>query len=152
MHRFGTMQLTKLAAAAAVVSLAAHHADAQYEIRWSTVDGGGAMYSVNNQFALGGTIGQPDGGPTSALGGKMTGGQFTLVGGFWAMPIPTINCNCPGDMNGDGIKNGNDIQFFVDCFVAGGDCTCADMNQSGGVTTGDISVFVASLLQSDTCP
>lgn len=151
MSRLKRIQLTKLTAAAASIALVAHRANAQYEIRWSTVDGGGAMYSVSDQFALGGTIGQPDGGPASNLGGLMAGGQYTITGGFWAMPIPTIDCTCPGDMNGDGLKNGRDIQLFVDCFVAGGDCTCADMNQTGGVTTSDISAFVGDLLQGDNC-
>jgi hypothetical protein len=43
--------------------------------RW-TVDGGGGV-SEGGGYALSGTIGQPD------VGYQMTGGDYTLVGGFW---------------------------------------------------------------------
>lgn len=43
--------------------------------RW-TADGGGGT-SSSGEFALSGTIGQPD---TSPL---MSGGDFTIVGGYW---------------------------------------------------------------------
>ncbi len=49
-----------------------------YSIDWWTADGGGGI-STNGQYALSGTIGQPD-----AV--AMSGGSFTLVGGFWALP------------------------------------------------------------------
>ena len=48
-------------------------AHAQYSIDWFTIDGG--VYSVS------GTIGQPD------AGGPMTGGNYSLIGGFWALPM-----------------------------------------------------------------
>jgi hypothetical protein len=48
-----------------------------YELTWSTVDGGGATFSTGNGYSLGGTIGQPD-------AGTMTGGEYTLAGGFWS--------------------------------------------------------------------
>jgi uncharacterized membrane protein len=43
--------------------------------RW-TIDGGGGSSSGGN-FALSGTIGQPDTSP------QMSGGDFTIVGGYW---------------------------------------------------------------------
>ena len=48
-----------------------------YSIDWFTLDGGGGT-STNGQYSLTGTIGQPD-------AGAMSGGIFTLVGGFWGM-------------------------------------------------------------------
>ena len=45
-------------------------------IDWSTIDGGGGT-STNVQFALTGTIGQPD------ASGAMTNGQYSVTGGFW---------------------------------------------------------------------
>jgi len=48
-----------------------------YDLSWHTVDGGGAMFSVGATYTLGGTIGQPD-------AGFMSGGNYTLTGGFWA--------------------------------------------------------------------
>lgn len=46
-------------------------------IDWWTVDGGGGT-STGGVYSVSGTIGQPD-------AGKMSGGQFTLVGGFWSV-------------------------------------------------------------------
>ena len=50
---------------------------AQYSIDWHTIDGGGGT-STNGQYSLSGTIGQPD-------AGTMSGGPFTLQGGFWGI-------------------------------------------------------------------
>lgn len=49
---------------------------AGYDLTWSTVDGGGGTFSFGGAYALGGTAGQPD-------AGLMTGGTYTLAGGFW---------------------------------------------------------------------
>ena len=50
-----------------------------FEITSSTIDGGGGT-STNAQFSLSGTIGQPDAGTT------LTNGQYSVTGGFWALP------------------------------------------------------------------
>ncbi|MBN2563811.1 MAG: hypothetical protein JXQ75_23090 [Phycisphaerae bacterium] len=69
-------------------------------------------------------------------------------------PCPT----CPGDMNGDGIVNGEDIQGFVDCLLdpvgAPGtwNCPCGDFNCSKTVDIGDVPGFVAELLNTTVCP
>ena len=47
-----------------------------YDLTWSTVDGGGGMFSMGGSYELGGTIGQPD-------AGTLSGGSYTLEGGFW---------------------------------------------------------------------
>ena len=47
-----------------------------YELAWSTVDGGGVTFSLGGPFGVGGTAGQPD-------AGLMSGGPYTLGGGFW---------------------------------------------------------------------
>ena len=46
-----------------------------YEITWYSIDGGGGR-SSGGDFALVGTIGQPD-------AGEMAGGDYKLSGGFW---------------------------------------------------------------------
>lgn len=46
-----------------------------FDIPWFTIDGGGGS-STGGVFALEGTIGQPD-------AGSMSGGAYTLSGGFW---------------------------------------------------------------------
>jgi len=48
-----------------------------FTIDWFTIDGGGGT-STNGGFYLTGTIGQPD-------AGVMSGGSFTLQGGFWSV-------------------------------------------------------------------
>jgi hypothetical protein len=50
---------------------------AQYSIDWSTVDGGGGA-STGGVYTISGTIGQPD-------AGRMSGGNYTLEGGFWGI-------------------------------------------------------------------
>jgi hypothetical protein len=48
-----------------------------YDLSWSKIAGGGGT-STNAQYALTGTIGQPD-------AGSMSGGNYTLQGGFWGV-------------------------------------------------------------------
>ncbi len=48
-----------------------------FSLDWFTIDGGGGS-SAGGAFAMDGTIGQPD------AGGPLTGGEFSLSGGFWA--------------------------------------------------------------------
>ena len=118
-----------------------------YTLNWYTFDGGGnTVASTNGGFEVSGTIGQPDAGPLSS---PMTGSVFELRGGFW--PVTNV-CNCLGDMNGDGKRDGMDIRDFVDCVLGGGNCSCADVDQANGVTIADVPVFVNNLLASNTCP
>ena len=71
----GGQRLRRALVAMAIGStlLAAH---AQIDpVSWWTVDGGGAT-STGNIYSITGTIGQPD-------AGVLSGGNFTLEGGFW---------------------------------------------------------------------
>ncbi|HEV2394714.1 MAG TPA: hypothetical protein VG146_20370 [Verrucomicrobiae bacterium] len=55
------------------------HAHAQqYSIDWYKISGGGGA-SSNGQYVVSGTIGQHD------AGGPMTGGNYSLTGGFWSL-------------------------------------------------------------------
>ena len=57
----------------------ARDAEAQfYSIDWYKISGGGGI-STNGQFALSGTIGQPD------ASGSLLGGNYSLTGGFWSL-------------------------------------------------------------------
>ena len=117
-----------------------------FDLSWHTVDGGGAVDSTGGAFALSGTIGQAD----AQSPPVMAGGSFQLIGGFW--PAAAVTCTCPGDMNGDGNRNGRDIQQFAACVIAGGACGCADVDGIPGVNTGDVMVFVSDVLAGSTCP
>lgn len=50
----------------------------QYSIDWYKIAGGGGT-STNGQYAVSGTIGQPD------ASGTMSGGNYSVTGGFWAL-------------------------------------------------------------------
>jgi len=50
-----------------------------YSIDWHTIDGGGGQ-STGGVYSVSGTIGQPD-----ASQQTMTGGNYALTGGFWAL-------------------------------------------------------------------
>jgi len=127
----------------AVIILFAGQAFGQFEIAWYTVDCGG-MNSIGATYSLSGTIGQHD----AQVPPVMMGGTFELTGGFWV--VATV-CNCPGDMNGDGLRNGADIQLFTQCVTNSADCPCADVNAMGGVNSTDVIVFVTDLLAGATC-
>jgi hypothetical protein len=69
-----TLLLLILATAALGVFNASAHAG--YSLDWWTVDGGGGN-SSGGDYALSGTLGQPDAGTAS-------GGTYILNGGFWS--------------------------------------------------------------------
>jgi hypothetical protein len=95
---------------------------AQYEISWSTIDGGGGV-SSGGQYVLTGTTGQPD-------AGVMSGGDYELLGGFWPggplcfVDFPDFSAfaqywldtgsNLPADLDGDNDVDLNDFKLFVD--------------------------------------
>ena len=56
-----------------------------FNIDWSTIDGGGGT-STGGVYSVSGTLGQPD------AGGPLTNGQYSVTGGFWALPtaVPVI--------------------------------------------------------------
>ena len=59
---------------------------AEYAVNWWTTDGGGGTSaSADGRFSMSGTIGQPD-------AGTMSGGPFTLSGGFWYSQTPPCDC------------------------------------------------------------
>lgn len=61
---------------------------ATYEINWYTIDGGGAMNVSGGSYSLSGTIGQPD-------AGALSGGAYTLAGGFWGGAAANYNVYLP---------------------------------------------------------
>jgi len=48
-----------------------------YDLSWNSIDGGGVTFATGGNYSLGGTIGQAD-------AGVLSGGAYTLTGGFWA--------------------------------------------------------------------
>ncbi len=69
------MRLAALVCAVVVIRSASGQTGGDYELVWSTIDGGGGQTS-GGSYVLTGTIGQSDAGWTS-------GGDYELLGGFW---------------------------------------------------------------------
>lgn len=99
---------------------ALHSAHGQpFSIDWFTIDGGGGT-STDGIYSASGTIGQPDANPQS-----MTGGDFTLTGGFWSLlavqtpgaPLLTIQLTAtntvlaswPSPSTGFGLQQNSDL-------------------------------------------
>jgi len=76
MNRRKRFALSTVLLCGLLVAGAAWAGSASYDLSWWTVDGGGATFSSGGSYELGGTIGQPD-------AGTLSGGDFTLGGGFW---------------------------------------------------------------------
>jgi hypothetical protein len=99
-----------------------------YQIVWSTIDGGGGQ-SSGGQYVLTGTIGPPD-------TGSMSGGQYELLGGFWpGGPLCIVNFDdfavfaqywletgigLPADLDKNGVVDIYDLKLFVDNWL----CVC----------------------------
>lgn len=77
--------VTRTFALFALIGAMVTAARAAYDLSWWTVDGGSANMS-GGTFTLNGTAGQPD---TT----QMTGGVYTLTGGFWTGTLPTRNAS-----------------------------------------------------------
>jgi hypothetical protein len=71
------MVLTLLALSTLILQPSTARAQ-QYSINWYKIAGGGGT-STGGVYAVSGTIGQHD------AGGPMTGGNYSLTGGFWAL-------------------------------------------------------------------
>lgn len=66
-----------------------------------------------------------------------------------------VCATCAGDLNGDGLLDGADVQGFVACALAGPEvgagCACGDMDGSASVTFGDVSMLVDDLIVGTSC-
>ena len=67
-------------------AIASSHAQS-FAIDWFTIDGGGGT-STGGVFSVSGTIGQPD-------AGNQSGGNYTLLGGFWSAVSPVQTPGAP---------------------------------------------------------
>ena len=74
-HLTTTSRTTVLVAIALLLAVSTALAWSGFDVSWWTVDGGGGTAS-GGSYTLAGAIGQPD-------AGVLTGGDYTLGGGFW---------------------------------------------------------------------
>ena len=73
-----TMKLLFFLGSCLIASMALSARAQTYDLSWFSIDGGGGT-SSGGTYSVTGTIGQPD-------AGAMSGGNYTLQGGFWALP------------------------------------------------------------------
>jgi len=70
-------------------------------------------------------------------------------------PCPATCDTCPGDVNGDTLLDGADIQQFTRCLIgaeANPDlCVCADMDDDADVDLDDVAPFVAAIMNGGFC-
>jgi hypothetical protein len=103
-----------------------------YDLTWSVLARGGGT-SAGGTYSLSGTVGQPG---TDSAG--VSGGQFSLIGGFWHGASPP----CRADFNGNGHVTVQDIFDFLAAWFA--NSPRADFNHSGTVSVQDIFDFLAA--------
>ena len=115
-----------------------------FDLSWHTIDGGGGT-STGGGFELAGTIGQHDAGPA------MTGGPFSLLGGFWSGAGSDPGAPCPADLDGSGDVGVSDFLELLGVWgpcPPKGDCP-ADFDGSGDVGVSD---FLELLGAWGPCP
>jgi hypothetical protein len=78
MKRFNPIQVSSRVVVFLFLLACCRMAHAEYSIDWYSIDGGGGT-STNGIYSVSGTIGQHDAGTT------MSGGDFSLTGGFWSI-------------------------------------------------------------------
>jgi hypothetical protein len=92
-----------------------------YQIVWSTIDGGGGR-SAGGQYVLTGTLGQPD-------AAYSAGGNYELLGGFWpGGPLCIVDFK--------------DFSLFADYWLQTGDNLPADLDGDNDVDIYDLKEFV----------
>jgi hypothetical protein len=74
------------------------------------------------------------------------GSTAGLGGDFFAYEIGEVAAGDLGDVNGDGVVNGLDVDPFVDVLLNGPYQTEADMNEDGDVNGLDVDPFVAAVV------
>ncbi len=98
-----------------------------FSLTWSAFGGGGGT-SVGGDFSLSATAGLPD-------AGQLSGGTFTVSGGFW-------QCTLIGDFSGNGLIDVGDIVAAADHWQATG-ASPFDLDGDGLVTVRDVMLVAA---------
>lgn len=110
-----------------------------FDLTWNTIDGGGSA-STGDGLTLDGTVGQPD-------AGLLSGGDFTLEGGFWAAVAAPA---CLGDCNRDRVVAVDELVTIVnialdDTLIAR--CARGDLDGNGQIAVGEVITVVKQALR-----
>lgn len=108
-------------------------------IDWFVLGASGGV-STGDGYELRGVIGQP------LAHAPTTGGEYTLTGGFLAIPLPTDTPACPGDTNGDNQVNFTDLNAVLSAFGQTGapGFTGGDLNGDGIVNFVDLNAVLSA--------
>jgi len=105
-----------------------------FSMAWFTIDGGAQQTAGGGTFVLDASIGQPD-----AMNTVMTGGTFSLQGGFWSA-FTEGDAGCPADIDGDGDADAGDFFAYLDLFAAGD--PGADLDGDGDIDADDFFMYL----------
>ena len=94
---------------------------------------------------------------SSIIWNEMDAGQELTNFSGLDVALGSDACDCPGDLNGDGNRDGLDVQGFVDCLLGVNmdptvNCQCADIDMNGSIELADAPLFVNLLLDTVPCP
>jgi hypothetical protein len=93
--------------ATALAAPAAAQVDSGFDLSWNRIAGGGGT-ATGDGFQLSATIGQHE-------AGQLTGGDFTLNGGFWGIGA-TVNQPCYANCDGSTTPPILNVEDFI-CFI-----------------------------------
>jgi len=143
-RRLASTSLTIVVLAIAMFGFASAAQAQTFELVWTSLDCGGGE-ADGGAFALDCTIGQSDAGPA------LTGGTFSLVGGFWPGAAPV----CAADVNGNGAVNVDDLLAVINgwgsCPVPPAGCP-ADIAPPGGNDVVNVDDLLAVINGWGGCP
>jgi hypothetical protein len=110
----------------------------QYSINWYKIAGGGGT-STGGVYFVSGTIGQPD------ASGAMTGGNYSLTGGFWSLISVVQTVSAPILII---THSGNTVKVLWPYPSTGwtlqqnADLTTANWTGSGGISNDGVNNFI----------
>ena len=116
-----------------------------FDLTWNAIAGGGGA-SSGGGFAVDGTVGQAD-------AATLSGGVFTLNGGFWGAFSPGVPIACVGDCDHSGVVTVDELAKMASIELGDAllsDCRDGDRNNDGRITVDEIVAAVSSLLAH--CP
>ncbi len=140
MQRSANRQARSILAACAIAACGTTSLGQDFSITVSSVTGGAeSMTGVGVRLV--GSAGQP-------ITGSAAGGPFSTSSGIWTTYTTDPRCN-PADLASPfGMLNIDDIDAFVNAFLAGD--TVADLNGNGSINIDDIDAFVGAFIAG--CP
>ncbi len=100
------------------------------QLKWISINGGGASFGSGGPLKLGYTVGQ-------SVSGAGSGGGLNLGIGFWQATCAALK----GDMNFDDIYTSADVVLLLNCTYLGlGSCDAcfSDVNCDGILTSADV--------------